>query len=734
MTVRPLLLGMGSFAVERGGLNRYFGDLHEALGRLGITAPTVVVEDAAAPLLSRLRRVRAAALAVSSATDVIDAHFALYALPVVFPRTPRPLLVHFHGPWGAESDAAGGRRLDGILKRWLERRLLHRAELVVSLSGAFRRLLVEDFGVSPWRTRVIPPGVDLDRFRPGDRIAARARLGLTREGRVVVAVRRLVPRMGIDVLLEAMPPDVLLVVVGGGPARPALEEHAAKLGIRDRVVFVGEVEDEVLPDYYRAADIAVLPSVGLEGFGLAALEALACGTPVIGTDAGGLPELLRPLQTDLVVAARDASALATRLAAGLSGDAPFPSSATCRGYAERFTWRAVAVAHVAAYESVAARARSTARRVVYLDHTARLSGGELALANLLPALKDVDAHVILGEDGPLRVRLVAEGVSVEVLPLRAGARDLRRERVRMRGLPLGSVAASLAYTVRLAVRLRRLRPDIVHTNSLKSALYGGVAARLAGVPVVWHLRDRIEDGDLPRPAVRLVRRLSRHIPAAVIGDTASTMSLLGGRARTFVVPSPIREHVPGRRSPTSALRVGMVGRLAPWKGQHVFVDAFARAFPDGTARALVVGAPLFGEHDYERELHAQCQALGIESRVDFLGFRDDVPRLLGDLDILVHASTSPEPFGQVIVEGMAAGLPVIASAAGGPLEIVDDGVDGFLFPPGDVAALAERLRLLAGDAALRARVGDAARRTAEAYRPERVAQRMAAVYDEVMTR
>jgi glycosyltransferase involved in cell wall biosynthesis len=594
---------------------------------------------------------------------------------------------------------------------------------------------VEDFGVSPWRTRVIPPGVDLDRFQPGDRATARERLGLPLDRRVLVTVRRLVPRMGIDVLLDALRDiDALLVVVGSGPSRSTLEAHAAKLGIRDRVVFAGDVEDDALPDYYRAADVAVLPSIALEGFGLAALEALACGTPVVGTDAGGLPELLLPLQSDLVVALRDASALCARLTAGLTSEAPFPDSATCRAYAERFNWDDVAATHVAAYERVVAGTRSTKRRVVYVDHTAQLSGAELALANLLPALADVDAHVVLGEDGPLRRRFVAEGISVEVLPLAVGARDLRRSRVSVRAVPLASIVVSLAYTLRLAVRLRRLQPDVVHTNSLKAALYGGVAARLAGIPVVWHLRDRIEEGELPRAAVRLVRALSRRIPAAVIGDTASTMSLIGGAARTFVVPSPIPPQAPGERSPAAELRVGMVGRLAPWKGQHVFVAAFARAFPNGTARALVIGAPLFGEDDYERDLHAQCRALGVESRVEFLGFRNDVPKLLQDLDILVHASTSPEPFGQVIVEGMAAGLPVVAAAAGGPLEIVDDGVDGFLFPPGDVTALAERLRLLAGDATLRDRVGVAARKTAAAYHPERVAARLTEVYDEVVPR
>ena len=114
--------------------------------------------------------------------------------------------------------------------------------------------------------------------------------------------------------------------------------------------------------------------------------------------------------------------------------------------------------------------------------------------------------------------------------------------------------------------------------------------------------------------------------------------------------------------------------------------------------------------------------------VDFRGFRDDVPAELARLDVLVHASTIPEPFGQVVLEGMAAGLPVVAADAGGPAEIVDDGVDGLLYPPGHAPALAERLRLLAGDRELRARLGRSGRERARDFAPDIVAGRLMEVY------
>jgi glycosyltransferase involved in cell wall biosynthesis len=177
--------------------------------------------------------------------------------------------------------------------------------------------------------------------------------------------------------------------------------------------------------------------------------------------------------------------------------------------------------------------------------------------------------------------------------------------------------------------------------------------------------------------------------------------------------------------------VGLVGRLAPWKGQHVFLDAFARAFPTGGVRARIVGDALFGEDAYRDSLHQQVVRLGITDRVEFRGFRSDVRAELAALDVLVHASVQPEPFGQVVVEGMAAGLPVIATDAGGPAEIIDRGVDGLLIPPDDVEALAAAMRLLVGDLARRDDLGRRARVSATRYRADAIVPRFAELYDDV---
>ncbi len=764
----PLLLGMGWHLDDPGGLNRYLADLFDALARCGAGPRATVIGpardapegfDAAGspsqPLLLRLWHYRVAAERRKPEVSVVDAHFALYAFwPVVAGRLRRlPLVVHFQGPWADESLVARREHPAVILaKRRLERAVYRRASVVVTLTTAFKRILVESYGLSPWAVHVVPPGVDLDLFQPGDRGEARGRLDLPTERPVVVAVRRLDARMGLDVLLNAWTrvgeqlPGSRLVIVGDGKEREPLEAMAASMGFGEHVTFLGRVDEATLVDCYRAADVTVVPTVSLEGFGLVVLESLACGTPVVVTDAGGLPETVEGLDPTTIVAAGDPGSLAAGLLRCLGDPAATPAPDRCRARADTHRWDAIGRRHTRLYADAvaqtppASQAPSGTRRlrVVYLDHCAQLSGGELALLTLVPALHDVDAHVILGEDGPLVARFLRRGISVEVLALADVARGVSRDRVQPRAVPARGIATTAGYVLRLALRLRRLRPDVVHTNSLKSALYGGVAARLAGLPVVWHVRDRIAPDYLPPAAVRLVRAMAGRIPHRIVANSRTTLATLGpagidGR----VIASPVRLASNVCRQPhdrpATPLRVAIVGRLAPWKGQHVFLDAFARAFPHGPEQAVVIGGSLFGEDTYGASLVTTAKELGLEDRVEFRGFCEDVTAELATVDIVVHASVVPEPFGQVVVEAMATGIPVIAADAGGPAETITDGVNGILCPPGDAVVLAAAIRRLADDPALRDRLAAAGKQRALDFAPERVARDVMDVYRGLVT-
>lgn len=373
-------------------------------------------------------------------------------------------------------------------------------------------------------------------------------------------------------------------------------------------------------------------------------------------------------------------------------------------------------------------------RVVYLDHVARLSGGEIALLRLLAALKEhVDAHVILGEDGPLAARLHTMGVAVEVIPLASPIRDLRKERLRPFRFDPRLLTPLPRYVSRLARTLKALQPDVVHTNSLKAALYGGVAGRLARVPVVWHVRDRIDDDYLPRPAVRLVRLAAEILPTAVVANSQATLATLPRRQQgsvvyNAVVPDPVEQTAAHEQRIRTELTVGIVGRLAPWKGQDVFLESFAAAFRGSDVRGRVIGSALFGEDEYARSLRRRVEELGISTQIEFRGFREDIWSELADLDVLVHSSVTPEPFGQVVLEGMAAGLPVVATNAGGPAELITDGVDGLLVPTANAPALASALERLRDDRELRRRLGAAARERSRDFTPERTAARMLEIY------
>jgi len=331
-------------------------------------------------------------------------------------------------------------------------------------------------------------------------------------------------------------------------------------------------------------------------------------------------------------------------------------------------------------------------------------------------------------------------VSVEVLPMRERTRDLRKDRLGLGLVPITAFFDTATYTLRLARRFQILRPDIVHTNTMKAGVYGSLAGRLTRLPVVWHVRDRIAPDYLPRAAVPLMRSLIATLPDAVIANSNATRATLrSAPAVTRVVYSIVHDPIAGpltvpSRNASGAFVVGMIGRLAPWKGQHVFLQAFANAFSEGSEVAVLVGEAMFGEEEsnYGLELRKMTQRLGIAERVDFRGFRDDVWAELAGMSVCVHASVVPEPFGQVIVEAMLAGVPVIAAEGGGPSEILTSGEDGLLYPPGDVDALARALRRLKEDAALRAHLATNGRHSAERFSSRESRASLMSLYHSVL--
>lgn len=341
--IRVFMTGSEWFAAAHGGLNRYFTDLHGALGRddrISVEARAFGDGPGGAGSWgptggSTLRRARTAFLDRGGLTrdTVIDRHFCLYGPAAV----GNPLVVHFHGPWAAESRMAreGARAVRA--KHLIERLRYARADRFIVLSHYFEELLVGDYGVRADRVRVIPPGVDLERFTATEPEA---------DTGIVLCVRRLEKRMGIDVLIRAWAavtarhPDARLVIVGTGTAEAELRALAAG---RPSIRFTGSVSDTELTDLYTRSDLTVVPSLTLEGFGLIALESLAAGRPPIVSDCGGLPDSVRDLDTTLLVPPGNAEALAARIVEALDGTRP--ATKQCRAHAETFSWAAAAGRH-----------------------------------------------------------------------------------------------------------------------------------------------------------------------------------------------------------------------------------------------------------------------------------------------------------------------------------------------------------------------------------------------------
>jgi glycosyltransferase involved in cell wall biosynthesis len=366
---------------------------------------------------------------------------------------------------------------------------------------------------------------------------------------------------------------------------------------------------------------------------------------------------------------------------------------------------------------------------VLLSPVAAPGGAERALAGLARRLPEhgFSPSAVLLEDGPAARFFEQVGCPVQVLF--AGRTKLDK------ALRLGSVLG----------RLRRLLlaggAAVVVGNQAKGHLYAGLAAAAAGVPAVFW-----QQGVPGRGRHDL---LAARVPAAAV---VCSSELAAEAQRALTPHRPVRKvhlgvdvaAVAARAGSGGELRrraglsdrpvVAMVGRLQPWKGQRTFLRAaslLAPRFPE--AVFVVVGGAILGtEGSYPEELRRLSERLGIAERVWFAGHQDDVYPFYDAADVVVHASEEPEPFGLVLVEAMALGKPLVATAAGGPLEIVEAGSSGLLVPPGDPEALAFAVARLLEDPALRARLGEAAARRAACFDERRMAARFAEVLASVL--
>lgn len=286
-----------------------------------------------------------------SGVDAVNIHFALYGLAAI-PHLSKdvPITCTFHGPWAIESQQEGCSKLSAWLKRQIENQVYRRCDRFIVLSKAFGQILHQEYHI-PWeKIHIIPGGVDTQRFQITlSRQQAREKLGWPQDRFILFTPRRLVHRMGLDKLLNtinhlnACNYNVWLAIAGKGPLREALEQQSTNLNLEDSVNFLGFLPDDDLPTAYQAADLTIMPSQSLEGFGLVLLESLASGTPVMCTPVGGMPEVITNFSPELITASPSEQAIALTLEAVLKGDIQLPERDACRDYAStHFNWNKIA--------------------------------------------------------------------------------------------------------------------------------------------------------------------------------------------------------------------------------------------------------------------------------------------------------------------------------------------------------------------------------------------------------
>jgi glycosyltransferase involved in cell wall biosynthesis len=330
-------------------------------------------------------------------------------------------------------------------------------------------------------------------------------------------------------------------------------------------------------------------------------------------------------------------------------------------------------------------------RLLSVQPVAERGGSDQALLRMLRSLPsaEFECHLVVPADPPLRAELEAAGVQVHVVPMARistshGAAEWARYAI---GWPLA--------VGRIARLITRLDIDVVHTNSLHS-WYAWAAATLTRRPHVWHAREIVVQS---RAALKVERFLTRRFATLVICMSRAIADQLDADPAKVVVVYETAD--PAEFSPVRAGRfrasvgiaddaplVGAAGRIDTWKGFDVLLDAYARAVAERPELQLVVaGGPVTGKATLFEQLAARAGAL---PGAHWLGARSDVPDLLADLDLFVLPSTEPEPYGLVVVEALASGVPVVVTDAGGPREIAAGAIPGSarLVPPGDAPALA----------------------------------------------
>lgn len=334
-------------------------------------------------------------------------------------------------------------------------------------------------------------------------------------------------------------------------------------------------------------------------------------------------------------------------------------------------------------------------KILFLDQSGKPGGAELCLIDIAKPYRE-SCLVGLFADGPFRQLLEQCHIPVQVLTTESI--QVRKESSWVQSL--SSVSSLLPLIAQVVQKARDY--DLIYANTQKALVVGALASFLSRRPLVYHLHDILSVDHFSRTNLAIAVTLANATASLVIANSQASQAAFvkggGWKHLTAVVyngfdPEFYQTDELNRKTLRQQLGldgrfiVGHFSRLSPWKGQHILIEALSRCPKDITA--IFVGDALFGEQAYAHHLQERVAELGLEERVQFLGFRSDIVQLMSACDLIAHTSIAPEPFGRVVVEAMLCGRPVVAPEAGGVVELLEHGRTGWLVAPGEPTLLAE---------------------------------------------
>lgn len=629
------------------------------------------------------------------------------------PRLPFVLTVQY----GESEGYLQSGRL-GFIRRAF-RAMLMRADAVTAIS-TYLGDLARAHGFFGLYT-IIPNGVDFAHF------SAEGASGILPDKKVVITISRLVHKNGIDILIRAIAevrktiPDVVCHIMGDGPEREKLEALARTLGVAGCVVFFGTVPHEDLVKHLRAAAVFVRPSRS-EGMGNAFVEAAAVGVPIIGTRVGGIPDIIEDGRAGLFAVIDDPVDCAEKIVRILRDHSYGQMLAVgAKGkIAVRFGWDTIAEQ----YRGVFVQVLGAEKRVTIATglFPPDIGGPATYVKSLVDALPRQGVGVRVAYFGAVRhwPRIMRHVAYMVRLAITARGSDVifAQDPVSV-GLPAAVVARALRTRFILKVvgdyaweQERVKQGSLFETpEAFQKHRYGFMTeARRSVQRFVARQADRIIT-----PSDYLRRLVTDW---GIAGETITVVY------NAYMLSMPLSRDEARRRLGLSGMVVISVGRLVPWKGFSMLIDAVADMMSEAPELCLAIA----GSGPEEANLRRKVQERGVGARIRLLGVisHQALMSYLAASDVFV-LNSGYEGFSHTLLEAMAAGLPVVATRVGGNPELITDGKEGRLITYNNMQELKDAILTLIRDPAARSSFGTRARVRAGAFTMEKMTEKTAAI-------